>query len=265
VTVDATALSGSYLFMDYATYEDAAPISVTLLPGQSHFFYTYGSSAVYFTVNADGTVDYDPALDGFMSGRGTGSLVAKRWAVLINPAELGAAWLSLDYMAIPTDKRSVLHLLPGQHFVVYDGKVAYFTLNADGTLTRDPALARFVIRASPIEEKYASLANAEQLLGAAIGGELTTPDGVGTYKLYQHGAIFHRPQQGAFAVYGAIYEKWMSLGGAQGYLGYPTTDTTPTADGRGLFNHFEGGSIWSSPTTGTHALSGDNLQKYLSL
>src|SRR5262249_29845471 len=135
---------------------------------------------------------------------------------------------------------------------------------ADGTLTGDPALARFVVRASPIDEQYASLTNAEQFLGAATSAELATAEG-GTYRVYEHGAIFHRPQRGAFVVYGAIYEKWQSLGGADGFLGLPTTDTTPTADGRGLFNHFEGGSIWSSPTTRTHALSGDNLQKYLSL
>ena len=69
VQIDASALPGSYLALDYVAYDGDAPIDARLLPG-SHFFSTYGGAAVYFTVANDGTIDYDASLDGVLTGRG---------------------------------------------------------------------------------------------------------------------------------------------------------------------------------------------------
>src|SRR5207244_343198 len=74
VQIDASALLGPYLALDYAYHDPSVPFSVNMLPGE-HYLKTYGGDYLYFTVNLDGTIAYDPALDGILSGRGTGALV----------------------------------------------------------------------------------------------------------------------------------------------------------------------------------------------
>jgi uncharacterized protein with LGFP repeats len=67
------------------------------------------------------------------------------------------------------------------------------------------------------------------------------------------------------SVIGDIRDKWISLGGPQSFLGNPLTDETPTPDGRGRFNHFEGGSIYWTPTTGAHEVHGAIRDKWASM
>jgi hypothetical protein len=73
VTIDATRMAGAFfLANDVGTQFDNTVHVVRLLPGQ-HFFFTTALS-FFFTVQPDGTVDYDPGLTG-VSGRGTSTLV----------------------------------------------------------------------------------------------------------------------------------------------------------------------------------------------
>lgn len=59
----------------------------------------------------------------------------------------------------------------------------------------------------------------------------------------------------AFAVYGAIGDKWKALGGAGGFLGEARTDESPAQFG-GRFNHFAHGSIYWHPKTGAYSVTG---------
>ncbi|MBO9514527.1 MAG: hypothetical protein J7549_10455 [Variovorax sp.] len=61
---------------------------------------------------------------------------------------------------------------------------------------------------------------------------------------------------GAYEVHGAIREKYLALGAEASILGYPRTDETGTPDGRGRFNHFQGGSIYWTADTGAHEVHG---------
>lgn len=61
---------------------------------------------------------------------------------------------------------------------------------------------------------------------------------------------------GAFEVHGAIREKYLALGAEASILGYPHTDELGTPDGRGRFNHFQGGSIYWTADTGAHEVHG---------
>jgi uncharacterized protein with LGFP repeats len=49
------------------------------------------------------------------------------------------------------------------------------------------------------------------------------------------------------------------------FLGFPTTDETGTPDGRGRYNHFEGGSIYWTPENGAHEVHGAIRDKWASL
>lgn len=81
--------------------------------------------------------------------------------------------------------------------------------------------------------------------------------GLGRYNNFGNGTIIWRRDTGeAFSVYGAIYGKWGETGWDSGYLGFPVTDETGTPDGVGRYNHFDGGSIYWTPTTGAHVVIG---------
>ena len=102
---------------------------------------------------------------------------------------------------------------------------------------------------SDIDVKYAQLGGAAGFLGAPTTAENTAPDGVGRYRHYQGGSVYWSPATGAHEVHGDIRGKWASLGWERSFLGYPLTDETTTPDGVGRYNHFQGGSIYWTPST----------------
>src|SRR5262249_40407770 len=122
VTIDATALSLKQLEVDNAFNADtSAPFTFTGLPGTSllYDFHSPGTPAV-FSLAADGTVGYDPALDNVSSGRGTSTLTVHGVTVTIDPRPLTASrpanFLFVDngYTA-PTNAPFRFTSLPGSH------------------------------------------------------------------------------------------------------------------------------------------------------
>jgi hypothetical protein len=77
--------------------------------------------------------------------------------------------------------------------------------------------------------------------------------------------VVHVPDVRGYVVQGAIRAKWLSLGAHTGLLGLPVTDELPTPDGRGRFNHFEGGSIYWTPEWGAFEVHGLIRQKWADL
>lgn len=61
---------------------------------------------------------------------------------------------------------------------------------------------------------------------------------------------------GSFEVHGAIRERYLALGAEASILGYPRTDESGTPDGRGRYNHFQGGSVYWTADTGAHEVHG---------
>ena len=100
-----------------------------------------GGALVYFQTDSAGTIDYDPSLEGILSGRGTTALRVNGAAVTIDASTLTSDYLSMDYMA--QDKSSPINarLLPGSHsLVTHGGSVAYFTVTNSGKVDYDTAL-----------------------------------------------------------------------------------------------------------------------------
>jgi uncharacterized protein with LGFP repeats len=95
--------------------------------------------------------------------------------------------------------------------------------------------------------------------------ELGTPNGRGRYNDFQNGGIYWRPGVGPRSVLGAIHATWGRMGWEGGRLGFPLTDETPTPDGVGRYNHFEGGSIYWTPRTGAHEVYGAILDRWRAL
>jgi uncharacterized protein with LGFP repeats len=111
-----------------------------------------------------------------------------------------------------------------------------------------------------IRDKWLRLGG-EGFFGPATDVERPTFDGVGRAQSFAGGGIISwHPQTGAFAVWGQIGAKWVSLGREQ--YGYPISDERQAPDGRGRFNEFRTlhngaeASIYWTPTTGAHEVRG---------
>jgi LGFP repeat len=103
-----------------------------------------------------------------------------------------------------------------------------------------------------IEAKAKSLG---ALPGSATGP--VVPVAGGYMQSFQGCDIFYSGPSRTHEVHGDIRVKYMEyLGGPAGVLGFPTTDETGTPDGVGRYNHFTGGSIYWSPSTGPMMVRG---------
>ncbi|MBW4616797.1 MAG: hypothetical protein KME21_26825 [Desmonostoc vinosum HA7617-LM4] len=126
-------------------------------------------------------------------------------------------------------------------------------------------LPPFQIASNEIKAKYNQLGGETGLLGKATTDLQNCPDAIGFFIHFQGGSIYWSPSTGAHEVHGDILGKWASIGWERSLLGYPLTDETPTPDGIGRFNHFQGGSIYWSLSTGAHEVHGDILGKWASI
>ena len=79
---------------------------------------------------------------------------------------------------------------------------------------------------------------------------------------FRGGTAFWSPETGAHALFGAILAKYNGLGGATGWLGFPTTGELKTPDGKGRFVHFQNGSIYWTAETGAYAIPGDMFKAW---
>jgi hypothetical protein len=113
----------------------------------------------------------------------------------------------------------------------------------------------------------------QTVIGLPTTDEASVPGvAAGRVTDFQNGAIYWSARTGAHVVYGAIYARFTSIGGAS-YFGLPTTDETETPDGLGRYNHFEtigpGGSgalaaIDWTPNYGAHTVTGPILALFAS-
>lgn len=104
-----------------------------------------------------------------------------------------------------------------------------------------------------IDTKWASLATK---LGKATTDHTFVTKLAGCKRDYLNGSIYTSPITNTFIVEGAIRDKYNSLKGIEGFLGYPLTDESKTPDTIGRYNHFQGGSIYWRPCVGSYEIHG---------
>ncbi|MGY1682445.1 N-acetylmuramoyl-L-alanine amidase [Geodermatophilus sp. SYSU D01176] len=83
-----------------------------------------------------------------------------------------------------------------------------------------------------------------------------TPAGKGAFVRFQGGDVYWSPTTGTRIVRGDILAAYRAVGGATGWLGYPTTSDAPTPDGRGYLVRFQTGDIYWSQATGARIVLG---------
>lgn len=95
----------------------------------------------------------------------------------------------------------------------------------------------------------------------------TEADPAGRYNHFSNGySIYWKPATGAHEVRGAIRDKYLALGGPDGFLGFPCTGETVTGVwALGRYNNFEGGSIYWMAQTGAHEVHGAIRERWEAL
>jgi uncharacterized protein with LGFP repeats len=78
----------------------------------------------------------------------------------------------------------------------------------------------------------------------------------GCYQAFQNGAIYSSTATKGRILTSAFLAKWGSANFEVGALGYPSTDTTCGLKDGGCYQGFQGGSIYSSTSTGPRILTG---------
>lgn len=136
--IDATALSATAYIYTPTPENLNVLLERDFKPGL-YYVSTTGGGSVGFTVDADGVVDYDPALEGAMTGRGTRTLVVHGRSVSITKL-LSAAVLTLDYETITIADSATLNLLPGPHHMTVVGATVFFEVTSSGAFTYNTAL-----------------------------------------------------------------------------------------------------------------------------
>ncbi|WP_164016374.1 N-acetylmuramoyl-L-alanine amidase [Pyxidicoccus trucidator] len=133
-----------------------------------------------------------------------------------------------------------------------------------GSIYWTPELGAWEVHGE-IRNKWEQLGWERSVLGYPKTGEQETPDKTGRYNHFENGSIYWTAATGAHEVRGLIHAKWAELGWEKSALGYPLTDEQGAADGVGRYSHFQRGSIYFTPATGAHAVSGDINVKWVAL
>ncbi|MEX2160285.1 MAG: hypothetical protein WD751_00065 [Anaerolineales bacterium] len=96
-----------------------------------------------------------------------------------------------------------------------------------------------------IRQKWEELGWERSFLGYPVTDEQLMSDGVGRVSEFEKGGqIVWSSTTGAHPIAGSIGAKWAALNAEAGFLGYPIGDESATPDGRGRYQHFQGGSIY---------------------
>ena len=108
-----------------------------------------------------------------------------------------------------------------------------------------------------------ALGGGQGFLQYPTSGALATKGGIVCH--FQGGDIYVSDASIAHEVHGAIIERYTAVAGPNGILGLPTTDLSLAPDGVGVYSHFQGGSIYWSPTTGAHEVHGAIRDKWAAM
>ncbi|THV51563.1 hypothetical protein BGAL_0106g00030 [Botrytis galanthina] len=115
-----------------------------------------------------------------------------------------------------------------------------------------------------ILKKYIALGGDRSKLGSPVTDELWTSDRGCRFNNFTSGAIYCNSKIGTCVVKDEIYKKWMTMGGAEGVMGYPVSDETLTPGGVTRFNMFShGGAIYYTVTRGAFWIYGDIYKKWM--
>jgi len=114
----------------------------------------------------------------------------------------------------------------------------------------------------PIATRYRNLSADAGALGYPRTDQRAV-NGGGAYNRFERGSIYYRGATGARSVLGRTDQRYRSLGGPTGKLGFPV-ESTKQANGAGKVTNFNNGAIYVSPDTDPVEVLGEILEVYRS-
>ncbi|MFC7308919.1 M12 family metallo-peptidase [Streptomyces monticola] len=87
-------------------------------------------------------------------------------------------------------------------------------------------------------------------LRCARGAQRRTPGNTGWYQRFDGGYMYWSRGTGAHAVHGTFLKAWQKSGQVRGRLGFPSSEETPSADGKSVVQKFRGGTLTQDTATG---------------
>lgn len=144
ITVDATALESSngLVLQPGAVWESNGVVHVYDLAPGAYVFQDNTTARFEFTVTAAGAVDYPAAAEGFVSGRGSSSLVISGYAVTVDASALATAstFIAGGRASHPRASPWLLRAMPGTYLMLSNtGGTMHFDVTAGGAVTVPPA------------------------------------------------------------------------------------------------------------------------------
>ena len=133
------------------------------------------------------------------------------------------------------------------------GNDAVYQTFERGTIYWTPSLEAHVVGGG-IKLLYDRLRAENGFLGFPTSNEISL-GGDNVYQTFQGGTIYWTPTTDAHAVRDKVKVLYDSLRAENGFLGYPTSDELPLGDGA-LYQTFQGGTIYYTPTLGAHVVGG---------
>lgn len=117
---------------------------------------------------------------------------------------------------------------------------------------------------SEIQKRFDSSGLMQLALGAPTGDERRAGGG-GRWRPYTDGLMFWSVASGARALHGEVARKYLALGGSNGFLRRPLSDTEYASAPGAHQAIFQGGWIYWHPSTGAHEVHGQILRTYLEM
>lgn len=121
-------------------------------------------------------------------------------------------------------------------------KIGKFNHFQKGSIYWSPSTGAHEVHGA-IKERWAAI-GWEKSIGYPVTDETSTPDGIGRYNHFERGSVYWSPVTGAHEIYGAIRDKWSSMGWEKSQLGYPTSGEQWNNDKTRRFNVFQKGTIY---------------------
>ncbi|MGS2806401.1 LGFP repeat-containing protein [Nocardia sp. MW-W600-9] len=143
--------------------------------------------------------------------------------------------------SMPMTPGGSMPMSPGESMPMTPGGGMTTSATAAGDSTTISTPNGDITVSGEVYKKYVAAGGASSPLGAPEEAQETGPNG-GQYQDFTGGTIYWSSDTGAHIVWGDIRETWEEEGGANGPLGYPTSDETSTANG-GKQSEFTGGTI----------------------
>ena len=143
--------------------------------------------------------------------------------------------------------------LPVTDVAVAPDKVGLFAHFQGGSVYWTPSTGGRVL-SKAVFEGWAVTGWENGPLGYPVTDSRTTPNGRAQYAQFQRGSVYSSAATGSHAVSGVVLDAWAVTGWENGVLGLPVSRAGKTPDGKGTYQHFEGGSIYSTAAGGTRVL-----------